>query len=97
MKNLKYGTFAILISDAAANAVLHYAAILAQAGDSDVVDIPTCDTAGCRTWANVVLGPGVPLMAVAAPDDAMEQEDADFVEQLTIRVQSILSDTARHR
>lgn len=86
MKNLNYGSATILISDAAASALLHYAAILAQTGGGDVVDVPTTDDDGLFAYASVVLGPGIPLMATNAADDLLEHEDDDFVAELTGRV-----------
>ncbi|WP_412874084.1 hypothetical protein ACL00U_17215 (plasmid) [Curtobacterium poinsettiae] len=86
MKQIGYGSATILVSDAAASAVLHYAAILAQTGGGDVVDIPTSDDDGVAANATVVLGPGIPVMATNAPDDVLESEDQDFVDELTGRV-----------
>jgi hypothetical protein len=86
MKNLGYGSATILVSDAAASAVLHYAAILAQTGGGDVVDVPTTDGDGFGVFASVVLGPGIPVMATNAPDDVLEDDDRDFVAEITSRV-----------
>ena len=86
MKNLGYGSAMILVSDAAASAVLHYAAILAQTGGGDVVEVPTTDDDGLLAHASVVLGPGIPVMAMNAPDDALEDDDRDFVAEITGRV-----------
>jgi hypothetical protein len=86
MKNLGYGSATILVSDAAASAVLHYAAILAQTGGGDVVDVPTTDDDGQCARASIVVGPGIAVMATNAPDDALEDEDRDFVAEMTGRV-----------
>ena len=43
MKNLMYGDMRILVTDDVADAILHYAAILAQIRASDVVAVPTVD------------------------------------------------------
>lgn len=85
MKNLNYGSATILISDAAASALLRYAAILAQTGGGDVVDVPTTDDDGLFAYASVVLGPGIPLMATNAADDLLEDEAGDFVADVTGR------------
>jgi tripartite-type tricarboxylate transporter receptor subunit TctC len=95
MKNLVYGASTLLVGDDVANAVLHYAAILAEARASDVVDIPTCDETGFGVHASVVLGPGMPVMAIVAPDDALEQEDPAFVAELTARIGLVLSGSKR--
>jgi len=86
MKNLGYGAATILVSDATASAVLHYAAILAQTGGGDVVDVPTSDDDGLGAHASIVLGPGIPVMATNAPADALEDDDRDFVAEITGRV-----------
>lgn len=91
MKNLSYGAATILVSDATASAVLHYAAILVQTGGGDVVDVPTSDDDGQGAHASIVLGPGVPVMATTAPDDALEHEDRDFVAEMTGRVALAMS------
>jgi len=91
MKYLGYGAATILVSDAAASAVLHYAAILMQIGGGDVVDVPTTDDHGAFAHASVVLGPGIPVMATNAPDDVLEGEDRDFVDEITGRVAVVLA------
>ncbi|TPG05090.1 hypothetical protein EAH85_14055 [Curtobacterium flaccumfaciens] len=96
MKNLGYGAATILVSDAAASAVLHYAAILAQTGGGDVIDIPTSDDHGLSAYASVVLGPGIPVMATNAPEDDLEDDDRDFVDELTSRV-AIAMSSPSHR
>lgn len=92
MKYLGYGSATILVGDAAAAAVLHYAAILAQTGGADVVEVPTCDEDGSTASASVVLGPGIPVLTTNAPDDLMEDDDQDFVAELTGRVAIALRD-----
>lgn len=96
MKSLIYGASSILVGDDVASAVLHYATVLAQARESDVVDIPTVDDVGIAAHASVVLGPGVAVMAVDAPEDALETEAPDFVEQLAGRVNLILAGRTPH-
>lgn len=86
MKNLGYGSATILVSDATASAVLHYTAILAQTGGGDIVDVPTSDDAGLVAHASIVLGPGIAVMATNAPDDDLEDDDRDFVAEMTGRV-----------
>jgi hypothetical protein len=61
-------------------------AIVAQTGGGDVVDVPTSDDDGLGAHASIVLGPGIPVMATNAPADALEDDDRDFVEEITGRV-----------
>ena len=93
MKNLGYGSATIQVSDAAASVVLHYAAILGQTGGGDVVDVPTADHDGASAYASVVLGPGIPVMATNAPDDVLEDDDRDFVAEITGRVAVAINGT----
>jgi hypothetical protein len=95
MKNLGYGSATILVSDATASTVLHYAAILAQTGGGDVVDVPTTDDAGLMAHASVVLGPGIPVMATNAPDDLLEDDNRDFVADITGRVGVAMTGTPK--
>ncbi|MBF4616424.1 hypothetical protein [Curtobacterium sp. VKM Ac-1376] len=97
MKYLGYGSATILVSDAAASAVLHYAAILVQTGGGDVVDVPTCDDDGTFALASVVLGPGIPVLATNAPADVLEDEDRDFVDEITGRVGVAMAGAPRYR
>jgi hypothetical protein len=46
MKNLSYGSSAMLVSDDTAAAVLHYTAVLAMTRSADVVEVPTIDAHG---------------------------------------------------
>ncbi|MBF4616080.1 hypothetical protein [Curtobacterium sp. VKM Ac-1376] len=69
MENLGYGAATILVSDAAASAVLRYAAILAHTGGGDVVDVPSSDDDCLGAHARNVLGPGIPAIATNAPAD----------------------------
>jgi hypothetical protein len=91
MKNLSYGSSAMLVSDDTAAAVLHYTAVLAMTRSADVVEVPTIDAHGAVSTADIVLGPGIPLIATPAPDDVLEEDHPVFVEELTSRVLLALS------
>jgi hypothetical protein len=91
MKYLSYGSSAILVGDDTAAAVLHYTAILALTNSADVVEVPTIDDQGAMSTADIVLGPGIPLIATPAPDDVLEEDHPVFVEELTSRVVLALS------
>ena len=91
MKYLGYGAERILVGDAVASAVLHYAAILGETGGGDVVDVPTSDDDGVLAYASIVLGPGISIMSSSAPSDAMEHEDRDFVGDITGRVALVMA------
>jgi len=91
MRNIAYGSTAILVSDDVADALIHYAAILAMTHTSDLVVVPTVDDAGLAAEATVLLSSGVPLASVHAPEDALAQAAPGFVADLTDRVQAALA------
>lgn len=89
MKYLVYGLSTILTSSAAALAVLHYTAALAEHGRTDVVTVPAIDLTGARTLTSIVLGPGIPILAEEAADDILEPADQPFVNDLTTRTHTL--------
>ena len=91
MKHIVYGLASVIVSDDVADAVLHYAAVLAQARASDVVAVPTADLAGCSTTTHLVLGPGIAVLAEDAPDDELEMPNPAFVAELRARVGGIVA------
>lgn len=82
MKYLRYGGEALLVSGDAADATLAYCSALAQAGLTDVVHLPIVDADGCSATASLVLGPAIPLLAIDAPDDVLEPDDAAYVREV---------------
>ncbi|MBB1198670.1 hypothetical protein [Curtobacterium flaccumfaciens] len=91
MKNIVYGSSTVLVSDDVAEALMHYGAALAMARTGDVVNVPTVDDEGFPMEASLLLGPGVPMLAMPAPDDALEQEAPEFVADLTDRMRAALA------
>lgn len=85
MRNIVYGSSTVLVADDVADAVLRYAAVLATTGTSDVVHIPTVDDMGYAARVTVLLGPGIPVMVVAAPDDLLEEASPQFVADMSAR------------
>lgn len=96
MNYLVYGLSSILTSSEAATAVLHYAAALAQSSLTDVVTVPTVDLTGQTTTVSLVLGPGIPILAEEAPDDALEQADTAFVNEIAARTRAVLAGSHDH-
>lgn len=91
MQHLLYGFSSVVVSDTAADAVLAYAAALAQSGLSDLVTVPTVDLGGYPSTVRVLLAPGIALMAEPAPDDELETADAAFVAELRVRTVAVLA------
>jgi len=91
MQFLVYGFTSILTSTATATAVLHYAAALSQSSLSDVVSVPAIDLFGMPITVGIVLGPGIAVLAQDAPDDELETEHDDFVDEVTARTRAVQS------
>lgn len=85
MKYVVYGLTSVLTSSAAASAVMRYAVAVGRAGTSDLVAIPAVDIAGVPIAVEVLLGPGVPVLAEPAADDLLEPEHQEFVDDLAER------------
>lgn len=89
MKYVVYGDNKILTGDAIAEAVLAYAAALGENSTTDIVEIPTSDEHGTAATAEVLLGPASQIMVESAPDDELEPEDDDLVQELTRRTAEV--------
>lgn len=89
VKYVVYGDTKVLTGDAIAEAVLAYAAALGENGTTDIVEIPTSDEHGAAAVAEVLLGPASQIMVEVAPDDELEPEDADLVNELVRRTAAV--------
>ena len=89
MHYLTYSGVPLLTSDAAADATLAYCSALAQGRITDVVRVPSIDANGMPTRVAMVLGPAIPVLAVPAPDDELEPDDAVFVRDLEMRTAAV--------
>jgi hypothetical protein len=85
VKYLVYNTTHVLVGDDVADAVMHYAAVVALIGSTEVVEVPTFDNVGCAAEAMILVGPGIPLAVLAAPDDVLEEQSPAFVAKLAAR------------
>ncbi|OIH92717.1 MULTISPECIES: hypothetical protein [unclassified Curtobacterium] len=89
MKYVVYGENKVMTGDAIAEAVLAYAAALGENGTTDIVEIPTSDQDGLAATAQVLLGPASQVMIEVAPEDELEPEDQDLVNELTRRTAEV--------
>ena len=96
MKYVVYGLFSILTSSAAATAVLQYTAALSQSALTDVVTMPAVDLTGARTEVDLVLGPGIPVLAEEAADDVLEPTDQDFLDDIAARTHAARAGFRHH-
>lgn len=96
MKYVVYGLSSILTSSAAATAVLQYTAALSQSALTDVVTMPAVDLTGARTEVDLVLGPGIPVLAEEAADDVLEPTDQDFLDDIAARTHAARAGFCHH-
>ncbi|PYY46219.1 hypothetical protein [Curtobacterium sp. MCBD17_023] len=89
MQYLTYAGVPLLTSDAAADATLAYCSALAQSRVTDVVRVPSVDANGIPIRVAMVLGPVIPVLAVPAPEDVLESDDAVFVHDLEMRTAAV--------
>jgi cytosine/adenosine deaminase-related metal-dependent hydrolase len=89
MKYVVYGENKVMTGDAIAEAVLAYAAALGENGTTDIVEIPTADEDGVGVVAELLLGPASQVMVEPAPDDELEPEDEDLVNELVRRTAAV--------
>lgn len=89
MKYIVYGENRIMTGDAIAEAALAYAAALGENGTTDIVEIPTADADGVAVRAEILLGPASQIMVESAPDDELEPEDEDLVNELIRRTDEV--------
>ena len=89
MKYIQYASGCrVVTSDAVADAVIEYAAALA-----DVVGIPR---AAHRGPVRLLLGPAIPISVVPAPDDAVQPEDPGLVAELQRRTAAVRAGIRSH-
>lgn len=89
MKYVVYGDTRVMTGDAIAEAVLAYAAALGENGTTDIVEIPTADGDGAGVHTEMLLGPASQVMLEVAPDDELEPEDEDLVNELVRRTEAV--------
>lgn len=89
MKYVVYGENRVMTGDAIAEAVLAYAAALGENGTTDIVEVPTTDDDGVGILTEILLGPASQVMVEVAPDDELEPEDEDLVNELVRRTEAV--------
>ncbi len=89
MKYVVYGENRVMTGDAIADAVLAYAAALGENGTTDIVEVPTADDDGVGVLTEMLLGPASQVMVEVAPDDELEPEDEDLVNELVRRTEAV--------
>lgn len=90
MQKVHYAGGFLLMADPTCKALLRYARALAQAGDADVVVVPTISEGGSVATAHLLLGPSSQLFSTPVENATDEPIDLDAIasmEQLTRQLQ----------
>ncbi|PZE64271.1 hypothetical protein [Curtobacterium sp. MCBD17_021] len=84
MKDIQYAGRAIRTSDGAADAVIHYAAVLGANRKTDTLDVPVVDGDGRPAVETLLIGPASQITLSAAADDGRDADvdDTAFVEHV---------------
>ncbi|CAN5264737.1 hypothetical protein BH09ACT1_BH09ACT1_20770 [soil metagenome] len=85
MKTIIYGGESFQTSDAAADALLQFAARLATTEKAEVVAVPAIDATGAPIIVDLVIGPASELMAVVAISPYDDPDAGALVEDLRER------------
>ncbi|MCR2799891.1 MULTISPECIES: hypothetical protein [unclassified Microbacterium] len=75
MKRLTFADKSLLTGDAMADAVLEYAALLANAGDARPVELSAYGASGEKVTATLLLGAGAPVMVETTGTDFPEPDN----------------------
>ncbi|MEO6532580.1 MAG: hypothetical protein ABIO06_03285 [Pseudolysinimonas sp.] len=92
MKRILYAGGSLLTGDSIADAVLDYAAALANAGRAAKLDVPALDLEQRPESVLLVIGPSSQLMAEPIAFDR-ELDDDNFTTQLRLRTRVLESKT----
>jgi len=76
MKRLTFADKTLLTGDAMAEAVIEYAALLANAGESRPVELSAYGASGEKVSATLLLGPGVAVMVETTSTDLPEPDNS---------------------
>jgi len=87
MKNIVYGESTWLIGDAAADALLDYAVLMAQTGSADNVEAVVLGPDGNRETASLVLGPATMITAQTTRSELDEPDNSALMEYLRVRLE----------
>jgi hypothetical protein len=88
MKHITFGDKSLLVGDEVADALLQYAAFLANEGRGDTVEIRAISSDGDEVTATFLLGPGVTMMAETAHTSLPEpgnEAALEYLEQAHVR------------
>jgi hypothetical protein len=82
MKHITFGDKSLLVGDAAADALLKYAAYLASEARGDTVEMHAISSDGDEVTASFLLGPGVTMMAETTHTKLPEPDNTEALEYM---------------
>jgi hypothetical protein len=80
----------VILSDSICDAVLEYAHHLAQAGQSDLISVPTMSDEGAQGKTTLLIGPSSEIFAAPALDRGVDLEDAEAVAYMREKTRHLL-------
>jgi hypothetical protein len=89
MMYIHYGDTMIMTSDAAANVVMDFAEALGKEKGAASVGVPSVDADGATIVTRILIGPASQIVLVPAPDDELEPETDQFVQDLRGRIHEL--------
>jgi hypothetical protein len=95
MMHVTFGTKSLLIGDRAAETLLEYAALIAQLGGGDTVDLRAVNADGNSVTASFLLDSGTPLMAETTTSDLPEPDNDEAVAYMTHEIAQIHAEILR--
>jgi hypothetical protein len=91
MKHITYAEKSLLVGDAAASALIEYAAVLASHGRGDSVTLRALSSDGDEVDATFLLTAGAPLMAETSTTRLPEPDNADAVARMQAETDRMVS------
>jgi hypothetical protein len=95
MKHVTFGTKSMLIGDVAAEMLLEYAALIAELGGGDTVDLHAVNGDGNAVTASFLLDSGTPLMAETTVSSLPEPDNDEAVAYMTHEIAEIHAELLR--
>jgi hypothetical protein len=89
MKALIVANREFLVDDSAADAVIHYAAVLADSGRADTVELEVVTTESRRARISLLLNAGTQLASSTTESDVEVPDNTSVVDQIWTRIAAL--------
>ena len=86
MKRIFYSSGSVVTGDRIAEAIIHYAEVLALRDTSDTIDVPIALESGRVGRAQLLIGPASELAVVPEESDLADPDDSESVAELQRRI-----------